>query len=78
MPPRVIIIDPWIDGYDAFSAVVSCRAESSSFFRPPRRTRKARGTFLEPPHAVVRAPRADGTVDTTTLGLARLEGARIT
>ena len=77
MPPRVVIINPWIDGNDAFPTVVARRAESSSFFGPPRRTRKPRGTFLEPTHAVVRAPRADGTVHTTALCLARLEGTGI-
>ena len=77
MPPRVVIINPWIDGNDAFPTVVARRAESSSFFGPPRRTRETRGTFLEPPHPVVRAASPDGTVHTTALGLPRLEGARV-
>ena len=56
---------------------MTCWAESSSFFGAPRRTREAGRALLEPPHAVIRASRADGTVHTTTLRLARLEGARV-
>ena len=77
MPPRVVVVEARVYGNNTFSAVVACWAEGSSFFRPPRRTRKARGTPLEPPHPVVRAASPNGTVDTAALRLARLEGARI-
>ena len=77
MPPRVVVVEARVYGDDAFSTIMSCWAESGGFFGAPRNASEARRTFLIPPHAVVRAPRADGTVYARSLCLPRLEGARI-
>ena len=77
MPPRVVVVDSRVYGYDAFPTIMPCWAESSSLLRPPRRTRKAGRALLEPSHPMIRAPRADRAVYTTALCLSGLEGARV-
>ena len=77
MPPRVIIVYSWIYGNNTFSTIMPCWAESGGLFGAPRNAGKTSRAFLEPPHAVVGAPRADGAVYARSLCLPRLEGARI-
>ena len=76
-PPCIVVVEARIGRKNALPAIMPGRTQRRSLFGPPRHTGKARGAFPEPPHAVVRAPRADGTVHTTALCLARLEGTGI-
>ena len=78
VPPCIIIIYSRIYGNNTFSAVVPGRAEIVASLVPHETQAKPAGHFLEPPHPMIRAPRADGTVYARSLCLSRLERSWVT